>query len=303
MASTGGVGPAGGAGQCWTPGRRCCGLVLTPLLLWGCGGGAPLLHPAHALPLNTVSFGAGVSGRFASDAAERRIDAGQLAATPSFSDPAAARTYSEGVLTRALLAPGLSPWVAARVGLPWRAEAGLTYTGRSLRLDGRHVLPLGEAWALSLGLGASALLLAPDSSELADDGSPAEAPELEASGWGADIPVIIGYEAVNGFLDVWAGARAGFERLEGHVLSPGTDPTARRIDAEGQHWWGGALAGFSLGVPPLWLRFELAVASHRVTGQLTGETVEPGMPPTADFDSVEVRGWSLSPSAAILGKF
>jgi hypothetical protein len=155
-----------------------------------------------------------------------------------------------------------------------------------------------------VGVGASALYLSPDSSPSGGDGMPTEAEtELEATGWGADVPVIIGYEAVNGFLDVWAGARVGFERLDGHVIAPGVEPTVPRIEAEGQHWWGGALAGFSLGVPPLWLRFELAVASHRVTGQLTGETNEAGMSPATGFSAVEVQGWSLSPSAAILGKF
>lgn len=307
MASTGVVGPARAAGQYWTLARQGCGPCVWGLLLAACGGGAPLLHPAHVLPVNTVSFGAGVSGQFASDAAEARIDSGRLAATQSLSDPQVAQRYAEGVLSQALLAPGLSPWVAARAGLPWRTEAGLTYTGRSIRLDGRHVLAVGEVWALSLGLGASALFLSADSSgpPAAPEGSPAGEAEfdLNANGWGADLPLIVGYEAVNGFLDIWAGARAGFERVEGHVLSPAGDLTGSRIDAEGRRWWGGVLAGFSLGVPPLWLRFELATTFHRVTGQLTGETTEPDRPPAPDFGSVELQGWSLSPSAAILGKF
>jgi hypothetical protein len=306
MASQGVVGPAHAAGQYRTPTRRGSGLPLCALFLAACGGGAPLLHPAHVLPLNTVSFGAGVSGQFASDAAEARIDAGRLAATQSLSDPQIAKRYAEGVLSQALLAPGLSPWVGARVGLPWRTEAGLTYTGRNIRLDGRHMLALGEVWALSFGVGASALFLSPDSPDSdtpATDGSPGEAAfDLSASGWGADIPVVVGYEAVNGFLDVWAGARAGFERINGDIRPSGGDPSVR-IEAEGQRWWGGALAGFSLGVAPLWLRFELATTFHQVTGQLTGETLEPDGAPAPDFGSVDVQGWSLSPSAAILGKF
>lgn len=307
MASTGVVGPARAAGQCWTPARRGCWPLLA-LMLAACGGGAPLLHPAHVLPVNAVSFGAGVSGQFASGEAEARIDSGRLAATQSFSDPEVAQRYAEGVLSQALLAPGLSPWVAARVGLPWRTEAGLTYTGRGIRLDGRHLLVSGEVWALSLGLGASALFLSRDSSAptaAAADGSTAGEAEfdLNASGWGADVPLVVGYEAVNGFLDVWAGARAGFERIEGRLQSSAGDPTASRIDAEGQRWWGGGLAGFSLGVPPLWLRFELATTFHQVTGQLTGEAAQPGASPAPAFGSVDVQGWSLSPSAAIIGKF
>lgn len=308
MASTGGVGPARAAGQCWASAQQGYGLSLSALLVSACGGGAPLLHPAHVLPVNTVSFGAGVSGQFASDAAEERIDDGRLAATQSLSDPEVARRYSEGVLSQALVAPGLSPWVGARVGLPWRTEAGLTYTGRSIRLDGRHLLALGEVWALSLGLGASALILSPESSgpptAPTEGGSASQAElDLNASGWGADVPLVVGYEAVNGFLDVWAGARAGFERVSGHVRSSAGDPTAPELDAEGQRWWGGALAGFSLGVPPVWLRFELATTFHRVTGQLTGEAPPPGGSTAPDFGSVDLQGWSLSPSAAILGKF
>src|SRR5688572_1510023 len=114
MASTGVVGSARAAGQCRTPARGRCGLSLSVLLLAACGGGAPLLHPAHALPVDTVSFGAGVSGQFASGEAEARIDDGRLAATQTLSDPEIATRYAEGVLSQALLAPGLSPWVAAR---------------------------------------------------------------------------------------------------------------------------------------------------------------------------------------------
>lgn len=309
MVRTGVVDRARRAGQWRTLALLCWGAPLSTFLLLGCGGGAPLLHPAHALPVNSVSFGAGVSGQFTSGAAEALIDRGRLAASQPLSDAAIAQGYAEGVLVHALLAPGLSPWVSARVGLPRSTEAGLTYTGRSVRLDGRHVVTLSEAWALSLGLGASAVFLSPD--------SPAPAPspsqdtptdsraefDLTASGGGADVPIVIGYEAVPGFLDVWAGARAGFERLEGHVRARALDPASPRTDATGQRWWGAALAGFSLGVPPLWLRFELASTFHQVTGHLTGSGSEADASPSPDFGSVEARGWTLSPSAAILGKF
>jgi hypothetical protein len=271
----------------------------------GCGGGAPLLHPAQPLPADTVSFGAGLSGQFVSSGADRAIDRGRAAAAGPLSDPAVAQAYAEGVLVHALLGPGISPWVSARVGLPSATEAGLTYTGRSIRLDGRYVLPLGEAWALSLGLGGSALLLHPDSSapgiqaSAAEPGSGQAEFGLDASGWGGDLPVLIGYQPVDGFVDVWMGARLGFEHISGDLRSQVDDPAQPRFEAEGSRLWGAGLAGFSLGVPPIWLRFEVAGTVHRMTGELTSPTGGPAFA----FGELESSGWSLAPSGAILGKF
>lgn len=269
-----------------------------------CGGGAPLLHPAQPLPADTVSFGAGLSGQFVSSDAANRIDRGRAAAAGPFTDPATARAYAEGVLTDALLGPGISPWIAARVGLPRATEAGLTYTGRSLRLDGRHVLSLGSEWALSLGLGASAVLLHPDSS--APESSPGDAGAaapaefgLDANGWGGDIPVLIGYQPLDGFVDVWMGVRTGFEHISGELRAEDDDPAASRFDASGNRLWAAALAGVSLGVPPIWFRFELAGTFHRLSGKLRGPE---GQPPLS-FGELDASGWSLTPSGAILGKF
>jgi len=281
--------------------------LLASSLAWsvgsGCGGGAPLLHPAQPLPPDTVSFGAGVSGQFVSSGAESRIDRGRAAAAGPLADPATAQAYAEGVLTDALLGPGISPWVSARVGLPYATEAGLTYTGRNVRLDGRHAFSLGGEWALSLGLGASAVLLHPDSS--APGTAPGEASTapaefgLDANGWGGDIPILIGYQPVDGFVDIWMGARTGFEHVSGELRARDDDPTSTRFDASGNRFWAGALAGVSLGVPPVWLRFELAGTFHRLTGKLTSPDTQP--PPS--FGELDTTGWSLAPSGAILGKF
>lgn len=278
------------------------GLILAGLapLGMGCGGGAPLLHPAQPLPPDTVSFGAGVSGQFASSGPNAAIDQGRAAAAGSLDDPSTARAYAEGVLTDALLAPGVSPWVSARVGLPGAYEAGLTYTGRSLRLDGRHVFGLGGEWALSVGGGLSAVLLHPDSSV---PGGEPTAPEaefgLDATGWGGDVPLLIGYQPLDGFVDVWMGARAGFEHVSGELRSRDGDAASPRFEASGDRLWAGALAGISLGIPPIWFRFELAGTFHRLTGELTG----PGAPAAGAFGELDATGWSLAPSGAILGKF
>ncbi|HWO11691.1 MAG TPA: hypothetical protein VNN80_19485 [Polyangiaceae bacterium] len=297
-------GRARGAPSGRGPGRRRPTLASPALVaaLVGCGGGAPLLHPAHPLPVDTVSFGAGVSGQFASSEVESAIERGQAAANGPLSDPATAQAYAEGVLLDALISPGISPWVAARVGLPGSLEAGLTYTGRSVRLDGRHVLfPWGPEWALSLGIAGSVVLLNPDSAtpDAPPSGEQRAEQSLDASGWGGDIPILIGYQPLDGFVDLWFGARAGFEHISGDLRANTDDPASPRFDAEGNRYWAGALAGFSLGVPPVWLRFELAGTYHAIRGKLTTPADQPELP----FGEVEAGGWSLSPSGAILGKF
>ena len=272
--------------------------------LVGCAGGAPLLHPAQPLPVDTVSVGAGVSGEFASAEINDTIEEGRSAAGQPLNDPATANAYAQGVLTEALVAPGMAPWVAARVGLPSNTEAGLTYTGRSLRLDGRFAFDVAEQWMMSVGLGVSGVLLTPDrEGTQVDDGGPNTNPdaefELTGKGWGADLPVLIGYQVLDGIADVWLGPRFGFESLDGDLRVRRGDPTSPLLDAEGTSLWASFLAGFSLGIPPLWLRFELATTYHRLSGSV--QATEPDS--DLQFDKLEAAGWTLMPSGAIVGKF
>src|SRR5262245_20416791 len=144
---------------------HCAALLGLLTGLAGCGGGAALLHPAQTLPAHDVSVGAVVSGQFGSSNVTDSIDRGRSAAGQSLSVPENANAYARGVLADALLSPGATPWVAARVGLPENTEAGLTYTGQSLRIDGGYALALDDSWTLSLGLGLTGLLLTPDRGE------------------------------------------------------------------------------------------------------------------------------------------
>jgi hypothetical protein len=273
--------------------------------LLGCGGGAALLHPAQTLPVDTVSVGAGVTGQFGSSGLNTTIDDGRAAASQPLNQPATATAYAEGVMAQALIAPGASPWVSARAGLAGRNEAGLTYTGRSLRLDARHAWELSDDWAVSLGLGASGILLRPERSSPAavSPGDPPSGSQAEfepsARGFGADVPLLFGYRLLEGFGDVWFGPRLGFEHLSGSLELDQQAPASAHLDLSGNHFWAGLVAGCSLGIPPLWLRFELATAYHHLSGDLT-----PGGPGGGpDFDALEASGWTFSPSGAIVGKF
>lgn len=297
-----------------TPFSICCQLMARVVLwacfaslgyLTGCGGAAPLLHPAHTLPVDCIDLGAGVSGNFGSAGVRRAVSRGRSAAGQRLMDPARAAEYAEGVLTQALIAPGATPWVAARTGIAENMEVGLTYTGRGLRLDGRHAWPTGEQWALSVGLGASALLLTPERTEgraeeaSVEQSNPQAEFDVSAQGWGLDVPVLLGYRLLDGFGDVWLGPRLGFERLAGDVRVVDTEPGYLEVDMSGNRLWAGLLAGFSLGIPPVWIRFELAATYHHLSGEL--ESADPARP--LDFDAVEASGWTFAPSGAIVGKF
>jgi len=276
-----------------------------PWFLAGCGGGAALLHPAQTLPVGGMTIGAGVSGHFGSGEINSLIDDGRSAAGNPLTTPEAANAYAKGLLTNALVAPGASPWVSARVGILENTEAGLTYTGRSLRLDGRYAFELDEQWTLSLGLGASGMVLTPERRPTQFDPM-AEVPnnpeaefEPSAKGWGADLPVLLGVRLLAGFGDVWFGPRLGFEHLTGSLRLERNDPASSLVDAEGTRLWAGLVAGFSLGIPPLSLRFELTSTYQRLSGTLTPATTNSSL----DFDALEASGWTFAPSGAIVGKF
>lgn len=267
------------------------------LLASACGGGAALLHPAHPLPADGFTAGAGIAGQFTSGRVQREIDEAERVAEQPITDVESARIYLRGLLAEALVAPGVSPWVGARLGITDAQEAGITYTGRNVRVDVRHAF-VAEQLALSLGLGASAVLLSPESR--APGAPPSNDSELDATGWGIDLPVLVGYRDSTGMFDIWAGARGGFERVQGNLRMMTADGSSTfRAEATGQRWWGGLLAGASAGVPPLSFRFELAVNYQSLSGSL-----ESGDPPRAPATGdIEGHAWSFAPTAGILGKF
>lgn len=255
------------------------------------------MHPAHPLPADTFTGGAGVAGQFTTGRVQREIDEAERVAEQPITDAETARIYLRGLLADALVAPGASPWVGARLGVTDTQEAGITYTGRMVRIDARQAF-VWDQLALSVGLGASGVLLSPESR--APGAPPGNDSELDATGWGLDLPVLVGFRDTTGMFDVWAGARGGFERVRGDLRLLSADGNSTfRAQASGQRWWGGLLAGLSAGVPPLSLRFELAINYQSLSGSM--ESDDPArLPATGD---IEGHAWSYSPTAGIFGKF
>ncbi|KYF54512.1 hypothetical protein BE08_28435 [Sorangium cellulosum] len=224
----------------------------------GCHGGGPLLHPAHVLRPGTVSLGGGVSGEMliAGAVPDAHASAG---GGPATTEDAARRKLSE-----IAVAPGVAPWVSGRVGIEGDNEAGLTYTGRALRLDGRHAFSLGEATALSVGLGASALFAGGPGSEGSD-----------VHGAGFDVPVLLGFRSDADLYALWFGPRLGLELLGGEVRLPaaGAATPGPLVDASGQHLRVGLVLGVRGGFRHVHVALEATATYHHAAGEIAGAPV------------------------------
>lgn len=261
-------------------------LVIALVSLVGCGGGLPLLHPAHVERQGSVSFAAGVTGQIVTgDAASKLTQAREQSAPGAAPPPSSADDYRKGALVVAALAPGVSPFVAARVGLGWQSEGGLTYSGRSLRLDARHAWQ-DESWALSVGLGGQALLARPGS-------EPAQSLaglDLQGvSGYGFDVPIVGGWRSQGGLLSVWAGLRIGHEQQHGSITL-GDPRGSGTVDWSARRWWGGGLFGLMAGFRHVFVALEIDVAYHDARA-------------TAGADLIKIHGLTMAPGAALLSRF
>lgn len=222
-------------------------LAAAALGLFGCGAGAPLLHPAHVLHAGDVSAGAGLSGELV---------------VSSGADPS-------GRLLQLAAASGVAPWVSGRVGLAGDNEAGLTYTGRNVRLDVRHAFAIGAA-ALSVGIGGSLIIAE-------RPGVDVHGRDVGVFGGGIDVPVLFGVRSKSDLYAFWVGPRGGFEALG---------------DGEGsvRHWLGGFVVGVRGGFRHVHVALELDGGYHRADGTALGSSIGVGL-------------FTLTPSGALVFSF
>ncbi len=261
------------------------------LLLSGCGGGLPLLHPARTLKQGDVRAMAGFSGNIATGDLAGAITAAQAdqaangGATPTASaDP----TYAKGALVEASIAPGLAPVAGARAGVGWQSEGGITYTGRAVRIDVRRSFDLSDNWAVSVGAAGSSALYGQQS-----DGQLSNVNLNQLHGWGADVPLLIGYQSASDLYQVWAGGRAGWEHVD--ISNVSSEPKGVALGTapaslSATRYWGGALLGFAVGFRHVHVAMELDAAYATISGTYNGT-------------SASIAGLSLSPATALWWDF
>jgi len=266
-------------------GARALLWLLLGCVVTGCGGGMPLLHPAQTLRLGDVRALAGFSSNVAVGelASATRNAVNQAAGNPNAPAPGDV-TYAEGALVAASIGPGLAPIVGARVGVGAQSEAGLAYTGRAVRADIRRSFEISDTWALSLGVGGSATLYGRDEQP--------SVPDVDLGrlhGWGADVPLLVGYQSDGDLYMLWLGARGGWEHVDIDDLTSepgsgqlGTPP----ISLSATRFWGGGLIGAAVGFRHVHVAMELDVSYASVTG---------------DYNDTHARveGVTLAPAAAL----
>jgi hypothetical protein len=273
--------------------------VALTALLTGCAGGAPLMYPAHTLPPNKVSFAAGTTGHFGLGGLATAADALDAAAsTPGGADSDAEQYgFVQGALAKFAVAPGVAPFVAARAGLGDQNEAGLTWTGRTIRLDGRHAFEW-HSYALSLGIAGIGGLARPGDqppeSPMGVDTGLRSAELSSLRGYGFELPVVFGYRSDADVVMLWAGARGGFERDTFNFTLVESPAEAYASTGDASRYWVGGLIGFAIGLQPIQVRVELDAAYESVSGHVVlgeGEA------------EADVHGLSLTPGMAISAKF
>lgn len=264
--------------------------LLLGLVSLNCGGGLPLLHPARTLPRGEVRGAAGVSteapvGTLASDLQNARNDA---ASTGSAQPLPGDVTYAKGALIAAAVAPGLAPFVSARVGVGFTSEGGISYTGRAARIDMRKSFDISESSSVSVGAG----LTVPFYGRQGTDALPNV--DLSAlHGYGIDVPLLIGWESTGGFYKIWGGFRGGFEydaisnvTSEPKAVSLGFQP----ISLSGTRVFGAGVVGMAVGFRHLHVALELDAAYQTISGNFNAT-------------EVKVAGVSLAPATAIWWEF
>ena len=257
-----------------------CGLI-------GCGGGAPLLHPARTLKSGDVRAAGGLSAHVVPGSLGDDVRRAREIAARDGSGSTAPQDYAKGALVAASVAPGLAPFVGARVGVGNAFEGGIAYTGRGLRIDMRRSFDDGP-YSLSLGIGGSAALYG------RQQGS--DLPNVDLGslhGYGADVPVLFGWQSLSGLYTLWAGPRAGFEYIviesvstEPKTVTIGTPPI--RLDATRFH--AGGVLGIATGFNHVHVALEAGVAYQVVNG-------------TYNATEVTVRGLTITPASAVWWTF
>jgi hypothetical protein len=223
----------------------------------------------------------GVSANVATGDLARGLSAARAEAAANPNAPSSPdTTYAKGALVSAGVGPGVAPYVGARVGVGNRFEGGITYTARTARIDMRRSFDRGP-WSLSLGAGGSFVLLGQEGSEL---------PNVDLNslhGYGADVPVLVGYESEAGLYMLWLGLRGGWEHESIDLVRTIDQPgSLQPPNLSADRFYGGGLVGIAAGFRHVHAALELDASYMTISGSFAGA-------------SATVAGLSLAPASAL----
>ena len=112
-------------------------------------------------------------------------------------------------------------------------------------------------------------------------------------GWGADVPLLVGYQSDGDLYMLWLGARGGWEHVdisdvtsEPKAVTLGSPPVGLSRDA----LLGRGLLGFAVGFRHVHVAFELDAAYATISGQY-------------DDTQATVAGVTLAPATALWWHF
>jgi hypothetical protein len=254
----------------------------------GCAGGAPLLYPAKVLAKGDVRAVAGLSGEAVAGSFPTALQSA-LNESNTESTHTTDATYARGALVSAALNPGIAPVLSARVGVGYDFEGGLTYTGRTARVDFRHAFSFGDdkQWALSIGAGGLAALYG------SPQGGTLPGVNLaDLKGWGVDVPVVVGYEAASGLYMIWLGARGGWEhdQIQEVTSEPGPGFEVPPTGLSADRFWAGGVVGAATGFRHVHVAVEVDAAYEALQGSFGGV-------------SASLSGASIVPATALWWDF
>ena len=155
-----------------------------------------------------------------------------------------------------------------------------------MRADLRKSFDLSSTWSLSVGAGGTAW------SKAARSGAPAShVPDVDLGrlhGWGADVPVLVGYQSDGDLYMFWVGARGGWEHVnvDDRRASPAAADWRPAHLALGDTLLGRWIVGAAVGFRHLHVAMELDVSYASVSGYYDGT-------------HATVEGVTLAPAAAL----
>jgi len=251
----------------------------------GCAATMPLLAEPRLIREGEVRFQAGAAAAtpIAGDGDAIRAGRDRLAAPEVVGDD---RPTTELVLPAVAAGfaarPGVAPVTRATMALSRQVEANLHFSGRDAHAGGRYLLwearsaDAGAA-TFSVGLDGHALLQGRSTDSYIN------ATSETVRGFGAAVPMILGWQSDAGLLIAYFGAIVGYERITAKILTqqPDNTFTSRGMTLGRLHVTG--TLGVGVGFRRVRVIVELGVRRDGIAAEL-GEV------------SRNVDIWSLTPA-------